>query len=295
MSNLAEQSAFSYSVKQFEGPLDLLLHLIQKAKINIYDIPIAEITEQFLAYLESMKEISLEDLTEFYAMAAHLIYMKSRLLIPTDELEEDEEFYELRSLLVERLLEYQKYKKYSALLASYSEKGSLYIQRNKSQFNLPFEDHELFKESSVWDLLKVFTSLLKAITPDQVFNVYEEVTTKQKLTLMAELFEKQTTISFLDIVVNTNSPMDVICAFFALLEAAKFGMIALKQSLIFGDILIEQKDKIDVSAIEESSYETEFYDNFVESLPVAKRVEAVDTSIDDQDLLFDDEIIELED
>src|SRR5690554_2017505 len=101
----------SYSVRKFEGPLDLLLHLIQKAQVNIYDIPIAEITDQFLAYLQTPSQLDLDDLTEFYAMAAHLIYMKSRLLLPDqDAIEEDEEFAELRTDLVERLLEYQKFK-----------------------------------------------------------------------------------------------------------------------------------------------------------------------------------------
>jgi segregation and condensation protein A len=248
-----DESTLSYSIKQFEGPLDLLLHLINKAKINIYDIPIAEITEQFLEYLKNYKELSLENLTDFYQMAAHLIYMKSRLLLPTDELPEDDlEFLEMRGELVERLLEYQKYKQYSSLLSKASEGGLLYLNRRKSPFNIPFEDHQLFEDKSVWDLLNQFSSMLKAITPEQIFNVYEEVTTKQKLTLMAELFQTKKRITFIEVVVNVKSPTDIIAAFFALLEAAKFGMIALKQDEIFDEIYIEKLDDVDIDMIEEN-------------------------------------------
>jgi len=242
-----------YSLKDFEGPLDLLLHLIQKAKINIYDIPIAEVTEQYLKYLDENREISLSNLTQFYAMAAHLIYMKSRLLLPSDELDEiDKEFLEMRSLLVERLLDYQKFKRYSLLLERSNKEGSIYLNRKKTKFSLPFKDEELFEEKSGWTLLNYFTKLLKAITVEQVFNVYEEVTTKQKLTLMAELFEKKRLISFEELIVNFDSPLDIICSFFAILEAAKFGMIRLRQSFNSEDIIIEQIDALNVQLIEES-------------------------------------------
>ncbi|MGI6432932.1 MAG: hypothetical protein ACOXZ4_03600 [Sphaerochaetaceae bacterium] len=117
--------------------------------------------------------------------------------------------------LVERLLEYQKFKRYSLLLDDASTSGELFIQRRKSQFTLPFEDHQLWNGISVWDLLKTFSGLLKSITTEHVFNVYEEVTTKQKLTLMAELFEHQNELTFLDIVVDDASPMRHYCCFFS--------------------------------------------------------------------------------
>lgn len=246
------QFALSFSIRHFEGPLDLLLHLIQKSQINIYDIPISEITDQFLRYLELASKLDLNDLTEFYSMAAHLIYMKSRMLIPSDiDDEEDFEFNELRSELVERLLDYQKFKRYTALLSESSQGGELFIQRRKSQFMLPFEDQQLWSDIGVSDLLKTFSTLLRSITSEHVFNVYEEVTTKQKLTLMAELFEVHKEITFLDIVDESDSPLHIICAFLAILEAVKYSMITIYQHQLFGDIVIRPKEEFDIAKIEE--------------------------------------------
>lgn len=293
------QAALSYSIRQFEGPLDLLLHLIQKAQINIYDIPIAEITDQFLRYLDLAGKPDLDDLTDFYAMAAHLIYMKSRMLIPSgDDDGEDDEFTEMRSELVERLLEYQKFKRYSALLADSSQGGELFIQRKKSQFMLPFDDQDLWNGITVWDLLQTFSSMLRSITSEQVFNVYEEVTTKQKLTLMNELFEQFDEISFLDIVVRKDSAMDVICAFLAILEAVKFSMITIHQHALFGDIVIRRKEGFDLSAIDDEDYgEEEPFESFLAVEPAAKhelaRIDHGDLLLDDDE--DDDEIIELGD
>ena len=294
---ITSQSALSYSVRQFEGPLDLLLHLIQKAQVNIYDIPIAEITDQFLAYLDMASTLDLDDLTDFYAMAAHLIYLKSKMLLPNDDgFDEDDEFSEMRSDLVQRLLEYQKFKRYTALLADTNQSTELFIQRRKSQFMLPFEDQDLYKDVTVWDLLKTFSTLLRSITPEQVFNVYEEVTTKQKLSLMVELFEDRDEISFTDIVVNRGSPMDIICAFLAILEAVKFSMISIHQHSLFGDIVIRKKDEFDASVLDEEDYgEDEPYEVFIQE-PQQKQVENRMEQVmhfDDED--DDDEIIDLTD
>ena len=286
------QFALSYSIRQFEGPLDLLLHLIQKAQISIYDIPISEITDQFLQYLRTAESLDLDDLTEFYAMAAHLIYMKGRMLIPQDDDgSQDFEFDQLRGELVERLLEYQKFKRYSLLLDDASTSGELFIQRRKSQFTLPFEDHQLWNGISVWDLLKTFSGLLKSITTEHVFNVYEEVTTKQKLTLMAELFEHQNELTFLDIVVDDASPMHIIAAFLAVLEAVKYSMITIHQHVLFGDIVMRKRLEFDADFIEE--HEEDFEQDY--SFLVEEEGFASDTGrIEHSSLLSleeDDEIV----
>lgn len=295
----ATPSVISYSIRQFEGPLDLLLHLIQKAQVNIYDIPIAEITDQFLSYLETARTLDLDDLTDFYAMAAHLIYLKSRMLLPNDvDPEEDDEFSEMRGELVERLLEYQKFKRYSALLADSNQSGDLFIQRRKSQFMLPFEDQDLWNDVNVWDLLKTFSTLLKSITPEQVFNVYEEVTTKQKLSYMMELFEEREEISFLDLVVNRESPMDIICAFLAILEAVKFSIISIHQHALFGDIVIRRREGYDPSLLDDEDYgEDEPFDTFLSlenEAPHHERIEHSATLYDDEEDEYD-EIIDLSD
>lgn len=293
-----EKSAISFTLQQFEGPLDLLLYVIQKAQVNIYDIPISDITNQFLAYLDLAKQMDLEDLTDFYLMASQLLYIKSRMLLPHDDaLEDDDEISDPRLELVERLLEYQKYKKFTALLSDSSQAGELFIQRRKSQFMLPFEDQDLWNEVSVWDLLKTFSALLKSVTPEQVFNVYEEVTTKQKLALMNELFETRDEISFLDLVVRPQSHMDMICAFLAILEAVKFHMVLIFQHSLFGDILIRKRTDRDLSIQDEiDSYEEEESESAsFEAIPVHKGGDEVANSIQSFDDDLDDEIIELDD
>jgi segregation and condensation protein A len=161
---------------------------------------------------------------------------------------------------------------------------------------LPFEDQDLWNDVNVWDLLKTFSSLLQSITPEQVFNVYEEVTTKQKLTLMAELFETRDDISFLDIVVHRDSPMDIICAFLAILEAVKFSMITIHQHVLFGDIVIRKKQDFDPDVIDDEDFgDEEPYESFLmPSNPLGQHSEKMEHpsfSYDDTD----DEIIDLTD
>ncbi len=278
-------SHLTYSVQQFEGPLDLLLHLIQKAQVSIYAIPIAEITDQFLHYLEMAQKVDLDDLTDFYHMAAHLLYIKSNTLLPR-EFVDDSEWEQDKQDLVEQLLEYQKYKKYSTLLGEQNNNDQLFIMRKKNQFMLPFRDEELWNEISVWDLLKTFSSLLQTISKDQVFNVYEEVTVKQKLTLMHELFEESDTISFIDIVVNQDAVIDIICAFLAILEAVKYNIIIIEQHTLFGDIVIRKSPHYgqEDEYIEESLYTEEVFDTVLDHIDGLEEEEFEE---DDDDIVID--------
>jgi len=225
----------------FEGPLDLLLFLIQKSELNIYDIPIGDITDQFLAYLEESSEVELGDLTQFYKMAADLIYIKSRMLLPVD-LEFDEEYQDPRQELVERLLDYQKFRKYTELLTGTNTGGELYINRKSSAFRLPFGDEELFGEVGIADLLSTFNRLITRISPSKVFNVYEEVTVNEKITLMSEFFEERDYITLEELITDLNSVAHIVCAFMAILDATKLGMIILTQTENFGPILIRRRD-----------------------------------------------------
>lgn len=236
------QPGKSFKTPVFEGPLDLLLYLIQKSEINIYDIPIAEITDQFLEYLNQAEQLDLGDLTDFYKMAADLLYIKSRMLLPV-EVDFDEEYADPRQELVERLIEYQKFKKYTDLLSNTEQNGELYISRRPTQFMLPFDDQELWSNVSVQDLLRTFAKLLKSITPSKVFNVYEEVTVNEKIALMDELFETREILHLIDVIVHPEEPLHIICAFMAILESTKFRMILIEQPEPFGDIIIRRRSQ----------------------------------------------------
>jgi len=225
-----------FALDNFEGPLDLLLSLIKKNEINIYDIPIAEITEQFLEYLDYAVSTDLGSLTDFYAMASDLLYIKSRMLLPVEvDLGEDEP-EDPRQELVDKLIEYQKYKKLSQQMEQKESEAEWTFERKKSQRILPFEEEDLWEKVDTWDLLKTFSSLVSAYSSEQILSLYEEISVSEKITLMNELFESSGECFFTDLIVRKGNIMDVVCAFMAILEAVKFKMACIYQNKMFGEI-----------------------------------------------------------
>ena len=140
------EDAKTVKLESFEGPLDLLLFLIKKNEINIYDIPIAEITEQFLDYMDYAVSTDLHSLTEFYAMAADLLYIKSRLLLPVAVDFDGEDLEDPRKDLVDRLIEYQKFKKLTSLMEEKEAESEWSFERKRIQTVLPFEEEELWEK-----------------------------------------------------------------------------------------------------------------------------------------------------
>ena len=240
--NVDEQSVrHRYTAGEFEGPLDLLLALIRDNKINIYDIPIAEITEQFLEYLDYAATIDLGDLSEFYKMAAQLLRIKSNMMLPV-EVAENLDFDDPREELVEKLIEYQKFKKLSALMEEKEDENEWSFERKKIQRVLPFEEEDLWERVDTWDLLqqmqKIFKTMISAYSDAKILDMYEEVSVNEKITLMNEYLEKNGECMFTDLIVRKGNELDVICAFMAILEAVKFKMATILQNRMFGDIKI---------------------------------------------------------
>ena len=230
-----------FSLPQFEGPLELLLHLINKNEVNIYDIPISEITEQFLEYLDYVISPDLDNLVDFYAMATDLIYIKSRMLLPINEDDvESEEIEDPRAELVEKLIEYQKYKKLTALMEEKEEETEWFFERKKMQVSLPFEDNGLWERVNTWDLLKTFSNLISSYNKERILSFYEEVSVNEKITLMNEFLEKKGECMFTDLIIRKGNLLDVVCAFMALLEAVKFKIASIWQNRMFGDIKIKK-------------------------------------------------------
>ncbi len=230
-----------FSLPQFEGPLELLLHLINKNEVNIYDIPISEITEQFLEYLDYVISPDLDNLVDFYAMATDLIYIKSRMLLPINEDDvEAEEIEDPRAELVEKLIEYQKYKKLTALMEEKEEETEWFFERKKMQVSLPFEDNGLWERVNTWDLLKTFSNLISSYNKERILSFYEEVSVNEKITLMNEFLEKKGECMFTDLIIRKGNLLDVVCAFMALLEAVKFKIASIWQNRMFGDIKIKK-------------------------------------------------------
>ncbi len=225
-----------FHLGDFDGPLDLLLFLIRKSEVNIYDIPIASITEQYLSYLSYATRVDLDTMTEFYLMAATLLYIKSKMLLPV-ELNLDDEIEDPRRDLVEKLIEYQKFRKLSDLMAQKEGEVEWIIERNQSQRILPFSDEGIWEQVSVWDLLQTFSSLLSTLSSERIIDLYEEVSVNEKITLISELLEDREEFLFTELV-KRRSILEIVCAFWAVLELVKEKRITVLQNRLFGDIRV---------------------------------------------------------
>lgn len=225
--------------KDFEGPLDLLLYLISKNDANVYDIPVALITEQFIQYINENKT-EIGDLTDFYRLAAELIYIKTKMLLP-EESELDEDYEDPRKDLVDRLIDYQKFKKYTDLLIGADTDGRIHIDRGENLFSLPFEDEDLFKDVTISDILNTFNQILAQTPPTKIFNIYQAVSINEKRALLLELLEDKEEILITDLVVDFSNPLHIICAFMAILEAAKDKTILFRQNEPYGPIYITRR------------------------------------------------------
>ncbi|HAO30761.1 MAG TPA: segregation/condensation protein A [Treponema sp.] len=236
-----------FTAGQFEGPLDLLWSLIRESKINIYDIPIADITEQFLDYLDYAAETDLQDLSEFYSMAAKLVYIKSRMLLPVEvAYDDDESMEDPRTELVEQLIEYQKFKKLAELMEEQEEQSEWSFERKKIERILPFEnDENMWEKMDTWQLLqdmqKIFRNLTNVNPDEKILDMNEDITPPEKIALMNELLDKKGECMFTDLITRKGNELDVICAFMAILEAVKMKMADIYQNRMFGDIKICRK------------------------------------------------------
>lgn len=252
ISTAGDSEKQQFKLSEFEGPLDLLLFLIKKNEINIYDIPIADITEQYLSYIQYAAGRQLEDLTEFYVLASTLLYIKSQMLLPV-EVNFEDELEDPRQELVERLIEYQKYKKLTEIMAEKEQETEWLIERKKIQPALPFpEDDQTWAKIDVWDLLKTFSHLISSISAENVIDLHEEITVNEKISLIHELLETHGEFNFTDLVTRPQVPMDIICSFLAILDSVKSRIIGIFQNKLFGDIKIRRLQPLP----KEKEYET---------------------------------------
>ena len=241
------EPGYNFKLKVYEGPLDKLLDLIRENGVSIYDVCIAEITEQYLGWLNDLQADDLEDLTEFHSMAAMLLLIKSRALyysVAPVEMEDDEELYDPRQELVERLIEYQKLKILTGLMEEKERETEFLIERRDFQYNLPFEEDDIWVKADISKLKEIFEKLLKKLPGESIIDLFEEVTINEKTVLMWELLETRGECSLTDLIIRYKSKMDIICAFLAILEAVKIHTIIILQNRIFGNIIIRPFDGV---------------------------------------------------
>lgn len=233
----------------FEGPLDLLLHLIEKNKVNIYDIPIREITDQYLAYVNAMQQENLEVVSEFLVMAATLLDIKSRMLLPAPQEEETED---PREELVERLLEYKLYKTMAAELRTCQEDAELHLYKEATvpkevlAYQEPVDVQALFSNVTLDRLEGLFREVMKR-KEDRVDPVRsrfgtiqkEKVRLSDKIRQVQHMGKQQKRFSFVELLEKQPEKTAVIVTFLAVLELVKAGQITAVQEELFGDILME--------------------------------------------------------
>jgi segregation and condensation protein A len=237
-----EERGDSYRVKLeiFEGPLDLLLYLIKKDEIDIYDIPIARITEQYLGYLDLMQELDISVAGDFLVMASTLIYIKSKTLLPPEPKGDGEEDLgeDPRAELIERLLEYQKFKSASQMLYSRGEIESACYTRGP----LETDGNNPEVSTTLFDLLRVFREVLKRAEAQVEMEIArDEMTIAEKLAQIHAMLEEMERISVRELFEMSRSKRELIITFLALLELVKEWKIYLTQSEPFGEIFASRR------------------------------------------------------
>lgn len=231
----------TYSVKTqaFEGPMDLLLHLIKKNEIDIYDIPIADITRQYLEYLEIMKTLNLDVAGEFLVVAATLLHIKSRMLLPVpEEPQQDEE--DPRADLVRQLLEYQNIKEaaFSLDKREMLDRDVFVRKAFPEEFEVEARDVDL-EGLTLFGLIEAFKKVIAELPEEAAHEVFaERVSISDKISLILETLDTEDNVSFYDLLKGARSRQDVIVTFLAILELMKLKMIKAHQAQACGPIWV---------------------------------------------------------
>lgn len=232
----------------FEGPLDLLLHLIKKSEVSITDIPIAAITEQYLATLELMESLNLDIAGEFLVMAATLVHIKSRMLLPAgaDEPDEDEGI-DPRDELVRRLLDYQRYKDAASVLEQREIlTRDVFIRGGGS---MEEAGPRGFRETSIFELLGALKRVIERLPKDVFHEVtLEKITVREKMTLLLDRLHERGSVVFETLFDQAKNRMEVVVTFLAMLELVKVRAIRIVQAELGGPILIEAAAGMDEAA-----------------------------------------------
>lgn len=242
--------AISVKLEVFEGPLDLLLHLIEKNKIDIYDIPIVMITEQYLDYIKQMETEDMNVMSEFLVMAATLLDIKCRMLLPKEVNEEGEE-EDPRAELVQKLLEYKMYKYMSFELRDRQvDAGKTWykkpmLPKEVEDYKYPIDYEELIGDMNLSKLHEVFKSVMRRQEDkiDPIRSQFgkiekDEINLEEKQSYIEEYVKNHKRFSFRGLLEKQGSKMEIIVTFLAVLEMMKQGIISIEQESAFADIMI---------------------------------------------------------
>ncbi len=233
---------YKLRLEMFEGPLDLLLYLIKKDDIDIYDIPITEITEQYMEYIDAMQTLDLNIVGDFLVMAATLMHIKSKMLLPPDPLAQEEEDEDPRGELVRRLEEYKKFKEIAEQLKNKEGyRQDLFGRRIDEQAmdDLREDAKEVLIEATLFDLINALSQALKKVPETTTYEITkEEFTVEQKIHAILHILIEQKSVNLMDLFSRSRDKMEVIVIFMAVLELIRLREIVCVQKRAFEDIEI---------------------------------------------------------
>jgi segregation and condensation protein A len=237
----ATNEALRLHLDQFEGPFEVLLYLIKVQEIDIFDIPIVKITEQYLQFLELLREEDLDVTSEFLVLAATLIQIKAKMLVPPshdaeeEPIEEDED---PRLELVEKLIEYRKYREMTSLFGKLEDaRNNWYTRHAKPKFDSPAEDEEDLLEVTLYDLMKAFRGVLRYFNDDIFHTVtMEGASVDEKIVSIEEALEREGSLAWTDLFKSCRNRVEVVCCFLAILEMCRMGKLRAYQSATYEDI-----------------------------------------------------------
>lgn len=246
-----ETKKYSIKIDNFEGPLDLLCYLIDKNKMNIYDVRLAEITQQYIEYLDAMEEMNLEIASEFIVMASTLLYLKSKGLLPKQD-EEDEEITEEE--LIRRIIEYKKFKEISKILKENYKIYSNRFYKEQEQIKLPKQKFEKdYEPEKIPNIYRELVERNKVKINQNAKNIekialVDKYTVSEKVKEMYKILVKQKRFIFNKLFsIKKNDKQEVVTAFSGLLEMSRRNKVETSQEELFGDIVVEKKKSEEAS------------------------------------------------
>lgn len=257
-------NAYRIKIQNFEGPLDLLFHLIEKNKIDIYDIPIDEITDQYTDYLFEMQELDLEIASEFLLMAATLLHIKSKLLLPNPKEEAEEEYTDPREELVLKLVEYRRYKRFSEVLKTREDEYRKVFYKLPEEIDIKKENQPI--ELSYDELNRIYVELMERNEKKMNKNTgkmtqilqREKVTLKSKIREVVRTLLNKSYFKFSDVFSRkTKSKLEIVTGFLAVLELAKLKKLTLKQNKNFSEIIVYKREGSNLEDINEEKIAVE--------------------------------------
>ncbi len=262
-SNLAEEAsnieALRLRLEEFEGPFEVLLYLIKEQEIDIFDIPIMQVTQQYLQFLELLRVEQIDVAGDFLVMAATLIQIKSRMILPVEiDQEEDEEIEEEdpRLELVIKLLEYRKFRDLARLLGDREQRhADMFGRRVKPSYEPGDEEEEEYIEVSLYDLMRAVRAMMRFLMGEVTHNVVlEHSSVDEKIARIETLLEDRESVSWSDLRAECSSAVEQVCCLLAILEMCRMQRIRVHQHAAFGEIRLFSRSETNDSEHEAPSH-----------------------------------------